>query len=122
MLFRFLGFQGVFFPWFSKETGRANGGIVGAQARGDAPALRRHVSVSGVQGLGSARGRGNQHQRVPGEAFPCRMENTPPRYIANNNTTDRPKCRLFEFVQRLEPPGGLFLLGFVFVRAVPSAR
>jgi hypothetical protein len=64
MLFRFLGFQGFFFPRLSSVTGRAGGGIASAQASGDARALRRLVSVSGV-GLGSARGR-VQRQLVPG--------------------------------------------------------
>ena len=44
MLFRFLGFKGFCLSRFSKETQRADGGIVGAQASGDARALRRLVS------------------------------------------------------------------------------
>jgi len=63
MLFRFLGFSGFLFFRFSKETQRADGGIVGAQARGDAPALRRQVSVSGGWGWG-ARGEGETSTSV----------------------------------------------------------
>lgn len=44
MLFRFLGFQGFLFFRFSRLTGRADGGIVGAQASGSA--LRCPVGVS----------------------------------------------------------------------------
>ena len=33
MLFRFLGFQGFFLSRFSNVTGRADGGIVGAQPK-----------------------------------------------------------------------------------------
>jgi hypothetical protein len=67
MLFRFLGFQGVFLSRFSNVTGRADGGIVGAQARGDAPAPRRPVSVSG----GWGRGRGGRGVNVCVCMFLC---------------------------------------------------
>jgi len=60
MLFRFLGFKGVCLSRFSKETQRADGGIVGAQASGSAP--RCTVSVSGVQDGGAGEGNLRQHQ------------------------------------------------------------
>jgi len=55
MLFRFLGFKGFLFFRFSRLTGRADGGIVGAQASGSA--LRCPVSGSVVLGWGAG-GRG----------------------------------------------------------------
>lgn len=52
MLFRFLGFQGFLSSRFSKETPRADGGIVGAQASDSAPRCLVSVSWGWVGGPG----------------------------------------------------------------------